>query len=58
MVWCRVFEDAIFICVLVSTTALAISNNFIGKDSTMFNLLNYADVVINVVFTIELILKV
>ena len=52
------FEDTIFACILVSTTALAISNSFIGKDSTMFQILYYTDLVINVAFTVELLLKV
>jgi hypothetical protein len=46
------------VCILVSTTALAVDNNFIGKDSTLYKILSYSDIVINVVFTIELILKV
>ena len=58
MSWYSVFEDTIFACILVSTTALAISNSFIGEHSTMYQILYYTDLVINAVFTIELFLKV
>ena len=53
-----VFEDLVFVCILASTTALAIDNKFIGKGSTLDLILSYSDVVINIVFTIELVLKV
>ncbi len=53
-----VFEDLVFVCILASTTALAIDNKFIGKGSTLDLILSYSDIVINIVFTVELILKV
>ena len=53
-----IFADTVFICILISTIALAIENNFIGKGSTLHSMLYYSDIVINIMFSVELILKV
>jgi hypothetical protein len=46
------------LCILASTTALAISNNFIGNPSQLRTILNTLDIIINVIFSLELVVKV
>ena len=54
----RWFDHIVTACILISTTALAIDNNFIGNGSTLDSLLSTTDILINIVFVLELIFKI